>query len=517
MKRHFKIVIALMAVLMACTGLQAKKKNPFKEPKPFYDSKSWIVNVAGDYEILQNAGLYSKVNPVQMNLPTLPNGIYNQEQGEEMARILTKEGYGKKMIDAITNYGTSDALLQKMALANAQRSDFEMGAASIRAVGPDGIATLIADDYEPILTHNYMILDYPYTWKDSNGKTFTRHQYSIFKVDVDPQTALDIVSSITDPERYNAIECPVQFMYTLQNNLDFEKELAKYVPDMALRGVLLHRAPCKISIGTDAGLKKGDLVTFYSQRIDKKGNPYSKKISRARVGGIWENEAQVNYEAGTSGNRKNGDIVVRTPDSHERFVLAANWTPHVWGGHIMLDCKTGFTRSGLIHHFLMDLGFNMTDKPGNAFFRVTHSKELDRNDQYVVVSKVIDNTDYKAPIYMNLGLGYGISKTFLGFFDVMPFFLVQYEPAIMFEKMKLADASFNPSAPTNYGMPFANTLRVPIGVRFSFNIGYPTRLFLEGGYAARAGFGDDYKIVKDAEKYIGAKRDGIFLNVGIQF
>lgn len=506
MKRHFKVVIALMTILMACTSVQAKKK--VAKPRPFYDSKSWIVNVAGDYEILQQIGLKEKINPVNMEVPDLLDGhVPDKVEGDEIARRLSHAGYGKMMINALTENGTSDYLLKRLALANAQRSDMELGAASIRANDESGLATLIADDYEPILTHNYIVMQETTYRVDSNGqKCYNDPIVAIFKVDIDAQTAFDIVASIGDKQAYNLIDCPVTFCYAtsvdpILKAHKAESEIAAYVPDLALRGVLLHRAPCRISIGSNSGLKKGDLVSFYSQRIDKKGVPYSKRISRARVGGIWDNEAQVNFEAGTSGNRKNGDIVVRTPDNHDRFVLAANWTPHVWGGHIMLDSRGGFTRSGIINHFLMDLGFNMTDKPGNEFYRVEGG--------------IIDtNYKYLAPMYWNIGMGYGIGKTFLGFFDVMPFFIAQYEMGFMpNKKVTILNDDNAPKSHT----PVANTIRVPIGVRLSVNMGYPVRFFVEGGYALRLGFGEDYKRVKQAEEYIGAKRNGIFLNVGFQF
>ena len=39
--------------------------------KPFYDNKSWIVNVAGDYEFLREIGFGSKVNGLNIYIPQL--------------------------------------------------------------------------------------------------------------------------------------------------------------------------------------------------------------------------------------------------------------------------------------------------------------------------------------------------------------------------------------------------------------------------------------------------------------
>lgn len=468
----------------------------------FYDSKSWIVNVAGDADVLTDNGLKSKVNVVRINVPQLLNQVPTPEVCLDIENNLNRIGIGKQMIDALTGGGMDDTLLRRLALNNAQLKDKELGAATMRSESGDDLANILADDYLPILMYNYIVLSYTTEKRDSKGNVETYEgrpiyltYYAIYHVDVDSEQAFDIVSSLTDQSRYNALSYPVSLCsYGLVTG-DFEKEIAKEVPALAVRGVLLRRHPARISIGANAGLHKGDLVSIYSQRVNSNGEPYSKRISRARVCGLWDDEAQVNFEANTAGNRKNGDVVVRTPDSHYRVGLMATYMPHVWGGQLLFDSKAGFHRSGLIEHILLNLGFSMTDKPGTSFLRA--------GDPY---------NKYKAPMFFNVGLGYGVGKTFLGFFDFTPFFLVQYEGALM-TNSKILDSGTD----TESSMIVGSAIRVPIGLRFSFNIGYPLKFAVEAGYSLNFGIGDDYKLVKQSCEYLNAKRKGAFVNVGLIF
>lgn len=481
---HFKLpFLAGIIILLGSNQLSYGKK-------VFYDSKSWIVNVAGDTKILQDAGFQSKVNPINVNVvnPLNATNCQNTKSLKSLAVKLSEEGYGKKFINALTSNGTNDELLKQLAFKNVQKQDLEFGSNTLRGGDNESsLNTFLKDEYQPILMHNY----YCFTYEkkvEKDGKEIIVPYYAIYKVDVNSEEAFDIVASIGDSLRYNSLNFSISYVCGgLFKGDKFEKELEKYASDLMLRGVLLQRNPSKISIGQNAGLKSGDLVSIYSQRVDKKGEFYSKRISRARVGKAWDNEAQINFECNTAGNRKNGDVVVRTRDKHTRLGIVATWQPHVWGGQLFSDTKFGFMRFGVINHFLWDLSFAMTDKPGQKFISLVNEGEI-----------------YKSPMFANAGLGYGIGKTFLGYLDVMPFFLAQYEMCFM-QKAE-GDNS-----------PFASSIRVPIGVRFSFNIAYPVKFILEGGYSLKWGFGDDYRIIKQASEYLNARRDGFFINAGFIF
>ncbi|MGM9869536.1 MAG: hypothetical protein ACI30R_07935 [Sodaliphilus sp.] len=497
MKKNLLIALALMLLPIA---IMAKSSS-----RPFFDSKSWSFNVAGDTEILKDAGLEPHMFEVDFtelrDKYKASDGKFSDAECRDIAAKMNEEQVGKKFIDRLTNNGSSERLLKELALANMQRVDYERGNAMMRAEAGQDVREIVMEDYLPVLTHNYIVLIKPEHDKPEHGKV------AIFRVNVSKEQAFDIMANIGNESGYNKLQFDVSFVtcgkYNYKDFEDFHKILLKKVPDMMIRGVLTQRNPAKVSIGINDGLEKGDLVSIYSQRMDKNGTPYSKRISRARVCSAWESEAQINFEAGTAGNRKNGDVVVRTPDSHHRIGLKGTWMPHNWGCDVLYDWKIGFTRSGLIHHFLGNVGGVITDHPGDTF--IAKGKE----------------GEFKAPVFINGGLGYGVSKTFLGFFDCMTYVAAQCEVSWMINENFL-DTNYD-SKNTESLMAFS--LRVPIGFRFSINLKYPKRFFVEGGYAFKFDFegkGDKgqhaaISYIKDAMDIMGVKRDGLFLGAGFMF
>lgn len=477
--------------------------------KVFYDSKSWTVNVFGDYKYLSDQECGAKMDCFSLSVPSYVapqevnyNKAFNEDFCESIAKTLTRDGYGKKVLDILTNYGTSEATLRKLALKNAQIADKELGMAS-RAAETRSLNEILEEDCYPILMHNYIVVNVTTVGKHKQVNQYgdevtvfgTYTHPVIFRVDIDRKFAEEIMHHLGSD--YYKIPSP-KIVYVTSKM--YYNDIIKEAPDFAIRGVLLRRNPARISIGENADIKKGDLVSIYSQRINKNGEQYSKRISRARVCGVWDDEAQINFEANTAGNRKNGDIVVKTPDSKSRWGIAATWMPHTWGGEVRYDYKAGFTKSGIIHHLLIDLGASVSEHPGDTFLVPYDPSRPSINTL----------SEYDAPIFANFGIGYGIGKTFLGFIDVMPFVVVQYDMGLMFE----AKASNSDTSKPLVG----SAVRAPIGLRVSCNVGYPVRFFVEAGMAPRFEIKtNDQKIITEAMNYQNMKRDGIFLNLGFMF
>ena len=66
----------------------------------------------------------------------------------------------------------------------------------------------------------------------------------------------------------------------------------------------------------------------------------------------------------------------------------------------------------------------------------------------------------------------------------------------------------------------ASSVKIPVGVRFCFNIGYPLKLALEAGYAFNfnAFFDkDNYNLATQAYDLLDVKRKGVFVNLGLVF
>lgn len=481
MKTLLKLLATAAAVIMTVTPGIAKEKI-------FFDSKSWIVPVAGNPEILTENGLSAKVVPVDFQIanPLIIDSL--GADGRSTARWMTDAGYGRKFVDYLTENGQNDVRLKELALKNAQIREKEFGEQTlVGGENEEQLKQYLMDQYEPILMHLYYCFSDNYSrYVDKYGDISVNGTFSIYKVKITKEEAFDIIANIGNPEVYNKFHFPVEYVCGGEIK-KLEKIITKKAPDLALRGVLLRRHPARISIGENAGIEKGDLVSIYSQRRDKNGNDFSKRISRARVHGVWENEAQINFEANTAGNKKNGDVVVRTPDKKTRLGVLATWLPHNWGAMILGDTKLEFTRSGIIHHLIYELSYSLTDKPGQKF---VSREDGSQGRQYV------------APMFFNAGLGYGIGKTFLGYLDIMPYFMGQVELASM-------------SGDIN-----GFYLRAPIGLRFSFNTGYPVKLTLEAGWAFNFALNQKSQNCKNLEwamKYLSSKRNGIYLNLGFIF
>lgn len=490
MKTLLKLLVTAAAVVMTGTPGNAKEKL-------FFDSKSWIVPVAGNPEVLIENGLGAKVAPANFQIanPLVNAGLASDAT---IAKKMTDGGYGKKFIDYLTDNGQNDTRLKDLALRNAAIREKEFGEQTlVGGENEEQLARYLMDQYEPILMHMYYCFTNDYHRSvDEKGRASVSGTFYLFKVKVTKEEAFDIVSHIGNPEVYNKFNFPIEYVCSGEIK-NLENIISKEAPDLALRGVLLRRHPARISIGENAGIKKGDLVSIYSQRRDKNGIDYSKRISRARVHGVWGEEAQINFEANTAGNKKNGDVVVRTPDKKTRVGLLATWQPHNWGAMIIGDSKVGFTRSGIIHHVIYDLGYSMTDKPGQKFVSTQYG---------------LRNIKYMAPMFFNAGVGYGIGKTFLGYLDVMPYFMGQVEFASMF-------GSGDDTIKETHD-PFGLFVRAPVGLRLSFNTGYPVKLTLEAGWAFNFALNKKshpYKNLEWAMKYLSTKRDGVYLNLGLIF
>lgn len=490
---RLKIALSFLIVcLMACGEVCAKT---------FYDSKSWIVPVGGQTDNLMLCGLSTKVYPIHISgAESVFSVSYKPDKkwGEDLAARMTAEKYGNKIINALTAGGRNEDLLRKLAAINVQRQDMEFGNSTQRVESGDSVMNLLEEDYLPILTNCYYIVDIDVTSQTKSSKLpFSSNYYAIFRVKINNEEAFDIMSCIGDAARYDQLSFPMELCY-IGKYKGVEKTaevISKEVPGLALRGVITQRHPAKISIGSDMNIHKGDLVSVYSQRMTKKGEPYSKRISRARVSAVSPDNAQINFENKLAGNRKNGDVVVRTPDRHTRMGVKVNYTQGIWGADIFGDSKVGFTKSGLIHHLIYYGGASITDHPKYVFTVI--DKE---SDAYLC--------SYKAPIFISGGLGYGISKTFLGFIDGMLSLKGEYQYAIMAD-----DGNAN----TEDVMMGLSALRVPVSFRLSFNVAYPLRVFVEGGYIYRQGFGKNYKILEQSLKLMNARNDGLFFSVGVIF
>lgn len=497
MRRITKYFVASLFCIAISFGAHAKKENFF------LDEKSQVIGIAtvGSYS---DGDLYEKFvkSPIdeRLKMPLAPKDtIFPSES--EMTSYLKSVNAGRIVIDDLLRFDGQkfdESELRRRAELNNIRSDHER--ASIDILGAQNV---LRDDVNPIITNNYLFVRLlyrkPYYDKKGEKKERVGIRDYIYKVVVDQNIIESIYEAWDDPVAYKNIQIPLLYIETPKSEDStlgsITSALESSHVDFKNYGQLMRRS--SFDLGDRAGVKRGDNVTIYRQMQDRNGNYYSKRIARGKVNGFDEGGKYAHFfrVSGNAGSWKNGDLATVSHSSNLNFGGQVEFGEKTWYAGIVGDYAFGFTRSGLYSHMLINVGYCQTMHPGRRF-------------EYGFYT-------YKSPTFFNVGLGYGIGKTFLGFFDIMPYVMAQYDRA----EMRDADAKYSVEEEDDVDKLKGHFIRIPIGVRLNINIAYPCRLMLEAGYAFHYGLNDvvDTKDIKDAMESIGAKRDGYFVSVGLLF
>lgn len=94
---------------------------PLSAKRNFYDSKSNIVCIAGNYELLEYGNKFRKV---EVSIPQ----SYSTYTAKQIEETLNSENYGKKILDYLFSYNgssLSEDRLKDLALQNVLKSDDE--------------------------------------------------------------------------------------------------------------------------------------------------------------------------------------------------------------------------------------------------------------------------------------------------------------------------------------------------------------------------------------------------------
>ena len=452
--RKILLILALAMVFCCATELAGAPKK-----KPFYDSKSQLLGISGSYDSLCARGYTQKIfnNPIEMNVelptPEKKKKGFTDAQVAEIQKQLERQGVAKKVLDYLfldKEGNFSDSLLNKRALQNARFTDLEN--ANIAAVKAESV---LRDDWNPLLYNNYIYLE-------KQVEDYT--DYIIFKVDITD----DVIDQVrgcwkqNDMASYNDIQVGLVYLYTgaekTENHVKFQRKLSENVAPFAIRGQLTGRNPATARIGTNDGVKIGDMVTLYRQAVDKNGNMVSNRISRARVNSVDDTDCQMFFIGGTKGSYKDGDMVVLTPDKKMGVGIYANYSlGRFFGVSATWDWILHVTKAGFSGRMLVQAKGDF----GN------YSKEL---KEFLKEGVKSEGHSVNPPFFLNVGAGYGLAWTLLGRFEIMPYAMAQFEYARFQGK-------------ENYTSWQAYGLRIPAGVRFDINIAYPLKLSFGAEYA----------------------------------
>lgn len=497
---------SLSTICIAAAALIGVQSAHAAKAETYYDSKSHIIGVSGNVSSLTarvGSGKiftnYPQINPTFTVPAPEEKGRFSEDQIKSAEFELNHQKAGAYVLWYLMNYNGSsinEKLLQERAIKNVTVGDYERAEAGFLDT-----QTILKEDVLPILSHNYIYFE--------NIVDGGKLAYMIFHVNIDQKIMDDVYNSWNNMSHFRSINPTVTFVaggICENNNEKFQAQLANKIADFAIRGQLITRS--RANLTKEDGARVGDRVIIYRQAMDKDGNFYSKRIARARISGWDGDKAHFFRIAGNAGNRKNGDVAVVSRDKRWSTGIEATYQPHQYGFTITGDHSGSFHKSGFYNHFIFEIGMALTDKPDANWQYNGPTDTPDAQD--------ITGVDFKAPLFFQLGFGYGLSKTFLGLFELMPYFEVQGNYAYCMNKDLLKDNNDNKDGVGGF------SVRVPVGLRFSINIVYPVQFTAAAGYAFNWGVGGDnrnwcYDYIENMCDQHDIDRKGFFAQAGIRW
>lgn len=261
---NMKYLIAILLLCIMTTPLSAKKK-------VFYDSKSNIVGITGDYQLLKNADKF-------YSLGITPNCPKNMSP-KDLCEYWNQMNFGKKVLDALLDYnGTSlsEEKLKDLALKNVLKADDERA-----AIGVIGKENILKEDYLPILENQYIFINECIKERPGLGD---KARWSAYKVNINKDILEQVYNSWNDMEKYNQIKVTISYIasgeakndiYTIKSTdgqiqstvqelkIKTLREIATEVPAFAIRGQVISRHPFQMNIGYVNGIDDRDKVVIY--------------------------------------------------------------------------------------------------------------------------------------------------------------------------------------------------------------------------------------------------------------
>lgn len=474
--------------------------------KPFYDSKSNIVCITGNYNLLAYGNKYRKV---EVEIPASCSAY----SGKQLCKILNDQKIGKQILDYLFCYdGTSlsEERLKDLALQNVLKSDDERA-----AIGVISKEDILKEDYLPILENNYIFLV-----STVRGKKI----WNAYKVEIDKDVLEQVFNCWDDMSKYNQISVPVSFVASDKAKMTYDVDAQEYVlknktkrkmsvkvPAFAIRGQVTGRNPFATNIGYVNGLNSCDKVAIYRTK-EKNGKMYSSKVSTTRACNVNDSTANLYTFAGGQASYKKGDVAVYQASSNTSLSITGGYMEHSYDVSLTFDMRLGLSKTGISQYLMAKAGMGAYE----------NSKRLYATNTGDVV---------KSPLIMNVGLGYGVGFEFAHCVEFMPYVMAQWEGNYFANKYESPNATYNDGMKdyhsSDYGKSvLSNAVRIPIGAKFNVNIFYPVQLVAGAEYAVNInldniGDKDDSTLHGDADRFFfkptGYKRDGLSVFAGLRF
>ncbi len=485
-------------VLLAATGAQAQKLS--------IDSKYIKVGVVVAGSGVDEAAFADDPNIRYLGETELPFELTTDRKSERsetamqaVARRLTEAGLGKQTLDMLLHRDAAGLHIDRLydeALGNTTIEEISEASFDVSAETKDVLKREIA---RQLLKNNFIVLT-------SSNKKGTKWWWHVFHVDIDDRIIDQAFNTWNDPARYDQIEVPVTYRGSGKIKGDMRQalsgemktpaiaggvpllaaavavgktlrpynliqEIAKEVPEFAVRGPVVTRRPFVARTGAKQGVRSGDLLYVYRAFLGKDSVMYSKKICSVRATEVGPDSVRLYTVSGRMASNKLGDIAVYR--GRHRWAFSTLWQGSFGsdarhGARLLWERRFGgFSPKGRSHYFLLGLDVNaFKSDPRGVWFD---------NDDQDVQPKLMSG---------GINLGYGIGWHFLGRLELMPYALVGAQLAGL-TKSNMQYWDFKEEDWANFpgGMagltPFFTG---HAGLRLNVNLWYPVQLTVGADY-----------------------------------
>ena len=485
-------------LLLTATGAQAQKLS--------FDSKYIKVGVVVAGSGVDEAAFAGDPNIRCLGEAELPFKLTTDTKSKRskaamraVARRLTEAGLGKQTLDMLLERDTAGLHIDRLydeALGNTTIEEIDEASLDVSAETKDVLKREIA---RQLLKNNFIVLT-------SSNKKGTKWWWHVFHVDIDDRIIDQAFNTWDDPARYDLIEVPVTYRGSGKIKGDMRQalsgemktpaiadgvpllaaavavgktlrpynliqEIAKEVPEFAVRGPVVTRRPFVARTGAKQGVRSGDLLYVYRAFLDKDSVMYSKKICSVRATEVGPDSVRLYTVSGRMASNKLGDIAVHR--GRHRWAFSTMWQGSFGsdarhGARLLWERRfKGFSPKGRSHYFLLGLDVNsFKSDPRGVWFDY---------DDRAVQPKLMSG---------GINLGYGIGWHFLGRLELMPYALVGAQLAGL-TKSELQYYNKEEEKWTDFPGGMAGITPFfagHAGLRLNVNLWYPVQLTIGADY-----------------------------------
>ena len=439
----------------------------------FDSAFSYSENLVFDYK-------YVKIGVVS-------NDNYHCFENNPNFRFMGKTGSGKDVLDKLLCRDENGLHIDKLwadALKNTILEEEEIAELDASASKNE---VLKKDISRQLLKNNYIIDVYEIEERDKLDNRKTYIKWTVSHIDIDDNIIDQVFLNWNDLDTYDKIIVKTTVVASgrfrksamfIDENVGLGKkktlitEIAKKVPQFAIRGTILSKHPTKANVTKSQGVRRNDVFNIYGLKENRNGelSSYRKGVTIATK--VEDTQTQLFSIAGKTPSIKDGDIAVLSPKRTKLAMFAIGQfsfgNDPRYGGRIGVDYQMGkLSKHGIAQYLLIDMSYN------------THLKEpadiwyCDNNGEKTTIRPRLDAFDVTC--------GYGVGFHFLNCMEIMPYIKVGLKLAgfadlggvskvYYWDGEKTAD--WAQTSLSNICFPFY------LGARFAVNIYYPFQFLL---------------------------------------